>query len=115
MGLGGSGGGCLDVPLDWFWLPCKACTNSVLCIPCDPTTTPAQEYLRMDAAVIAGGTLYVAEFRRELNETGVLDMSATLGLLRIAKPGWVAGQSRKCVSAGQAVHTTQQQAGRHAG
>lgn len=38
---------------------------------------PAQEYMRMEIAFVAGGTLYVGHYQRELDEMGVFDMCST--------------------------------------
>lgn len=50
-----------------------------------PPAPPAQPYVRLPAAVIAGGTLYTGHFQQELDEGSVDDVVGTLRKLRWVK------------------------------
>ncbi|KAL4420357.1 hypothetical protein ABPG77_006164 [Micractinium sp. CCAP 211/92] len=67
-------------PLKAF-VRCVACEendNFVIPLRAGPFEYPdGDEYMSMDFAFVAGGTVYVGHYQRELDETGVLDMYFT--------------------------------------
>ncbi|KAL4420356.1 hypothetical protein ABPG77_006163 [Micractinium sp. CCAP 211/92] len=62
---------------------CEENDNFVIPLPAGPFEYPdGDEYLRMDFAFVAGDTVYVGHYQRELDEFGVLEMYHTHCSLR---------------------------------
>lgn len=56
----------------------------------------AQDYVQLDAAVVAGDTAYVGEFKRVLGEGAVLDLNTKVEKIRCGRLGQQGACDRRC-------------------